>query len=161
MNIGTRIPLILVAYVFLGSSAIAVESKDCERAGLKGELYGKFEAHEKKKARKWVPLGLKLCRNSGGVYAILSFEAQGEEIIAGPPLRTPDYRDVAEGDPLIVLQVSGKEDDLAALKAFEEEGVKAVLVGGSSATQATIFRKQFDRVYSNTLFGGQVEGEKK
>jgi len=156
MRVELKVPLILVACAFLGSLARGAESKECARDGFTGELYGKFEAHEKTKSRKWVPLSLKLCRNVGGVYAIISHEALGMDIVSGSPLRVPDHGDLVEGDQMIVLQISDKEDDQAAIEAFKEEGVKAVLLGGSSATQATVFRKQSGRVYSNTLFGGQV-----
>ncbi len=149
---------IFLAFLSVNSAALADDGiENCNYNEMTGTVVGRFSAHEPKASRGWVPLDLVLCKNEQRVFAIISSQAVALGVLWNLPLKTPEYKGVKAEEDKVILQWSNHEDDREALKALEDKKVQAVILGGTSATQLTVFRKELENVYSNTLFGSFVE----
>jgi hypothetical protein len=148
--------LFFLALVLSFNSMAGDDIENCVYNEFSGKVIGKFSANERVKSRSWVPLDLILCQNDQGTFAIVSYQAVGLGVLWDPPFKTPTNKSLNAQDHQAVIQWGG-EDDRQALKALDSKLVDVVILGGSSETQVTVFRKQLDRVVSNTLFGSFVK----
>lgn len=151
----------LLGVVFLFSiSHLAAAGDDilnCQYNEFKGKVVAKFSANDRKNSRAWVPLDLVLCEDENGMFGIVSEAAVGLGVLWDLPLKTEKYKGIKDDEDRLVVQWSNMEDDREAIKAFQNKTTGAVLLGGTSATQVTVFRHELDQVYSNTLFGSFIK----
>lgn len=131
----------------------AADSARCQYADGTGQLQASYSAHKPQEARGWVPLALVSCTDKVGVYFIVSHKAVGLGQLAEPPLRVVPVNMAAAKPKVRYATAIASRDERSAYKVFDANpNIEVVVLFGESKTQIQVFRRQFDRVVSNTLF---------
>jgi hypothetical protein len=145
----------LLVFCLFSSASFAATSKVCEYGtDWSGELVLRFEAHEPKEARGWAPTELVWCKDSSGLYSILTHKAIGLGSLSNLPLRVMvSDAQLKKGEKVtLVVHETSSYDERKAFKLFDSAEVDSVVVFTGTKKQALVIRKELNQVVSNTLF---------
>ncbi|MCX6126645.1 MAG: hypothetical protein NTV34_18080, partial [Proteobacteria bacterium] len=130
----------------------AATSERCSYNEWNGELIAAYEAFKPKESRGWVPLSLDLCKDSVGMYVIVGHQAVGLGVLRDLPQRISTNEENLDPKKNQASIVSSYDERDAYKKFDSGSNIQTVLFSGESKTQIVVFRRQFERILSNTLF---------
>ncbi|MBY0370505.1 hypothetical protein K2X33_07455 [bacterium] len=145
----------LILSAALSSGAFASGHTECDYGKeWSGNLILHYVAHESKEARGWVPTELALCKDSTGVYAIITHRALALGFLADLPLRVVSDSSKMQANQKYtwLVNASSSYDERDAFKLFDQAAVESAVVLTGTKDQVLVIRKELNQVVSNTLF---------